>query len=464
MWKRFFSSKPIRQIEAITELSRAVNSTPSKSDKRALLLRFPDTHATLKRIYDPHLRHHVSAKAVSSYLAKNPNVTSDHVFEDLNHLLDTLSSRQLRGHDAYHAIGAFLTMYCKTEEQKATFWHILDRNLKMGVSVQTIRQTLSKDNPVKKTTTMKKNSNFHVALATSLSKKDLKLSEDTWYASQKLDGVRCITFVRWNDGHYDIQFYSRTGRPFSSLEKLRKEFEKRLIRIEKNESFVLDGEICAYNESDPDREDFLKALGQVRRMNTEMENPVYQVFDYIPLDDFLDEKSNTLFSQRQQRLCEFVGQPSNLQHVKLVKQIRLRDFDHLDHLKQESARLGWEGLILRKDVAYEGKRTRNMLKVKEWEDAEYTVDSIETGLMRMPDTGETKQVMTNVMIQHKGNVVSVGSGFTMQSRIEYAQDPSKIIGKVITVRYFSESFKDNGSISLRFPTIKAIYAEGKRDV
>ena len=25
---------------------------------------------------------------------------------------------------------------------------------------------------------------------------------------------------------------------------------------------------------------------------------------------------------------------------------------------------GWEGLMLRKDVAYEGKRTKNLLKVK----------------------------------------------------------------------------------------------------
>jgi DNA ligase-1 len=105
-----------------------------------------------------------------------------------------------------------------------------------------------------------------------------------------------------------------------------------------------------------------------------------------------------------------------------------------------------------------------MLKVKEWEDAEYTVKSIETGLMRMPDTGQDKLVLTNVNIEHMGNTVSVGSGFSMHSRIQYAQDPSLIIGKPITVRYFSESKKENGTISLRFPTVKAIYDEGIRDL
>lgn len=105
-----------------------------------------------------------------------------------------------------------------------------------------------------------------------------------------------------------------------------------------------------------------------------------------------------------------------------------------------------------------------MMKVKEWEDAEYVVKSIDTGLMRMHDTGENKLVATNVNIEHKGNTVSVGSGFLMQDRIRFAQDPSSIIGKTITVRYFSESKTENGAISLRFPSVKAIYDEGKRDI
>lgn len=105
-----------------------------------------------------------------------------------------------------------------------------------------------------------------------------------------------------------------------------------------------------------------------------------------------------------------------------------------------------------------------MLKVKEWEDAEYTVKSIETGMIRMPDTGENKFMLTNVNFEHKGYTVSVGTGFSIQNRISYAENPNLIIGKTITVRYFSETKKENGSLSLRFPTVKAVYEEGKRDV
>lgn len=105
-----------------------------------------------------------------------------------------------------------------------------------------------------------------------------------------------------------------------------------------------------------------------------------------------------------------------------------------------------------------------MLKVKQWVDAEYIVKSIETGLMRIPASGEDKLVMTNVNIEHKGNTVGVGSGFSTYSRILYAKDPSLIIGKPITVRYFAESKKDDGTISLRFPSVKVVYENGHRDV
>lgn len=47
--------------------------------------------------------------------------------------------------------------------------------------------------------------------------------------------------------------------------------------------------------------------------------------------------------------------------------------------------------------------SRDMIKIKKWKDQEYIVKSIETGRMRMPDTGEDKEVMTSVVIEHKGN-------------------------------------------------------------
>ena len=37
-----------------------------------------------------------------------------------------------------------------------------------------------------------------------------------------------------------------------------------------------------------------------------------------------------------------------------------------------------------------------------------------------------------------------------------------IIGKMITVQYFEETYNQNGGISLRFPTVKHIFETGER--
>ncbi|KAK4510270.1 uncharacterized protein ATC70_004700 [Mucor velutinosus] len=450
--KRFYSSNkqtsPVAQLDQLAKLCASVNGVQSTLKKSAIVKESPACHSTLKRIYDPHLRFHLSKNSALKYL-KSHAIEAVSTYDDLNTLLDDLAARTLRGNAACEAVGAFYQTHCLTEEHKDIFWRILDKNLKMGVSFKTIRHVLPMES-------------MSVALAASYVP-HLDVTEG-WYVSQKLDGIRCIAMIRKSKGgcQHDIQFYSRTGRPFQSLQKVKNDIQKRLHKLALHDEFVLDGEICAYTSDDLKNEDFLKAMGQVRRFE-EMENPVYQVFDRIQLDHFLQAKGDELFSERQQALESFIG-TIPLPHLKRVVQTKLSDSNQLDRLKKEAIEKGWEGLMLRKDVGYEGKRTKNLVKLKEWEDAEYTVKNIETGYMRMADTGETKLVVTNVNIEHKGYPVSVGSGFSMQSRIDYAQHPERIIGKTITVRYFTESKKENGSISLRFPTVKAVYEDGSRDM
>lgn len=133
--------------------------------------------------------------------------------------------------------------------------------------------------------------------------------------------------------------------------------------------------------------------------------------------------------------------------------------------------------------------SRNLLKIKQFQDAEFKVEEAMVGRMRLPFQGEFQerdQVLTNVVILHRGNRVGVGSGFSVEDRIRFGQDPSLIVGKTITVQYFEESktssntsaSRGNGQDSdvtginanedtvwsLRFPTVKAIYGSGPRQV
>ena len=71
-------------------------------------------------------------------------------------------------------------------------------------------------------------------------------------------------------------------------------------------------------------------------------------------------------------------------------------------------------------------------------------------------------MLKNVVIEHKGFKVDVGSGFSQEQRRHYFKNPEEIIGKTITVQYFEETKNQDGGISLRFPVIKGIY-NNKRD-
>ena len=126
---------------------------------------------------------------------------------------------------------------------------------------------------------------------------------------------------------------------------------------------------------------------------------------------------------------------------------------------EKSKKGGWEGLMLRKNTTYKGKRSTDILKVKQMFDEEYVVVDLENDLHRVIVDGKEieEMMLKNVIIEHKGNRVQVGSGFSHEQRRYYFENPNEILGKQITVQYFEETTNKNGTHSLRFPVIKAVY-------
>ena len=137
--------------------------------------------------------------------------------------------------------------------------------------------------------------------------------------------------------------------------------------------------------------------------------------------------------------------------------------DHLETWNSVAEANNWEGVMLRKNVGYEGKRTKNLVKVKKFFDAEYTVVDYDNDMHEVVREGKSKtiEMLAQVWIKHKGHKVKVGSGWSHEQRLQYMD--GSIVGKSITVQYFEETHNDKGGISLRFPTVKYVH-EGKRDV
>ena len=123
----------------------------------------------------------------------------------------------------------------------------------------------------------------------------------------------------------------------------------------------------------------------------------------------------------------------------------------------------WEGFMLRKDRGYEGKRSKNLVKVKKFHDDEYVVVDYDCDKHEVVREGKsvTMDMLAQVWIEHKGHRVKVGSGWSQEQRLQYMD--GSIVGKTITVQYFEETHNDKGCISLRFPTVKIVHGN-KREV
>ncbi len=250
-------------------------------------------------------------------------------------------------------------------------------------------------------------------------------------------------------------FFSRVGNEIETLGALIGELTGLGL-----EGMVLDGEICLIDENG--KEDFQGIMKVIRKKDYTIPNPKYMVFDLLTKEEFIQKTTQVPFEFRQAMLNKtFMLYEGN--KVEVLKQTKIENENHFNELVKEGREKGWEGLILRKNTAYKGKRSNDLLKVKDFLDAEYVVTGIVDGPFRIIEDGReiTIETMASVTIEHKGNIVNVGSGFTIEQRKAFYAFPSLIIGRMITVQYFEETKNEKGGLSLRFPTVKYIYEGGR---
>jgi len=196
-------------------------------------------------------------------------------------------------------------------------------------------------------------------------------------------------------------------------------------------------------------------------------NPRYVVFDCLTFEEFETKTSLKTYHKRMEYLSELLKGQKHEPYLNIAERINIIDSKHLEKLKETAIKREWEGLIIRRDCLYEGKRTNNMLKIKQFQREEFKVLNIETGLFRIIKNNQEESIttMTSIIIQldEEEHTCSVGSGFTLQMREDYFSNPSKIIGKYVCIQYFEKSSDKNGKPSLRFPTFVLNY-EKKRDL
>jgi len=423
-------------IHDFIEASNATNSNTDKINVLKTYTQYESVRKALAYTYDKFKQYGITSANCkkNSDLLGHPNT-----YGDFFGLLDDLNDRVCTGHTAIANVNRFVL---ENKQYEDIIFNIIDRNLKTRSTASMINKVIPGLIPT-----------FDVALAKAYDEKTQKKVKwsDGWFVSRKLDGCRCICII---DGDGEPKFFSRAGNEFLTLDNL-----KPSIRQLGLINTVLDGEICMIDVNG--NEDFTSIMKEIKRKDHTIEQPHYYIFDHLTIKEFESKVSTTKFSQRIANIESIV--PDGLKGVSVLDQFICAD-DMFVSLLERSKKEGWEGLMLRKDTTYKGKRSDEVLKVKSFHDAEYVVVGVENDIHRVIVEGSevSELMLKNVIIEHKGNQVRVGSGFSHEQRRYYFQNPNEILGKQITVQYFEESQSKSGEYSLRFPVIKTVY-ETKRD-
>ena len=427
-------SKDLKRIQEFVDRLKSTNSTNDKID---IIKEYKEDYIinkVLKYTYSPFKQFNLTSATVK----KNKKLEPREGYNDLFYLLDALSKRTITGHDAIQYTKGYINGM-EVWQQDLVFC-ILDKNLKTRTGADLINKAIPGCVPT-----------FKVALANSYDKQKSKVdfNKQTWFASQKLDGVRCLAIV---DENGKCNFYSRQGKTFDTLDVLKNEIESLKLT-----NVVFDGEVCIVDDSGA--ENFQGIMKEIKRKDHTIKNPKYKVFDYLTLEEFDTQQSTRKLSERLM-ICLDNGL---LPHVDKLEQWKVESDKHFQQLAELATKNNWEGLILRKDCEYKGKRSNDLLKVKKFFDEEYVVKSIENAVHRVIIDGleVEEEMLSNVVIEHKGCDVGVGSGFDQAERRMYFKNPELIIGKTITVQYFEETLNQNGCHSLRFPVVKHVYENGR---
>ena len=427
-----------KDLKRLLDFVNQMKATSSLNEKKVIIGTIKNDEfikRALKYAYDPYKKYYVT----SATCKKRSDLYELPVFADLFCVLDDLNGRYVTGHDAIGLVNGFIKE--QDEQFEDLIFSIIDRNLELRASASVINKVIPGLIPT-----------FDVALANKFDPKRADWN-DVWLASRKLDGVRCITIV---DIQGNVKCYSRQGNEFETLDVVREAVKQMGLR-----GVVFDGEICLMDKDG--NEDFPGIMKQIKRKNHTIDNPRYVMFDYLTLSEFDNKSSEMVLTGRLGRFAKVAEHIESSIYLNVLQQVVVNDDDHFAKLSTEAEELGHEGLMVRKNVGYEGKRTQNLLKVKKFHDAEYQVIDLDFEDHRVIREGKevVMPMLAQAWIEHKGYKVAVGSGWNQEQRIRYQKNPSELIGKTITVQYFEETKNQQGGLSLRFPTVKHVFENGR---
>lgn len=271
---------------------------------------------------------------------------------------------------------------------------------------------------------------FKPMLADKWESRRAKITQTNVHIQPKLDGMRCIAT---KDG-----LFSRNGEPIKSAPHIHEQLQP---IFNKFPGIVIDGEL--YNHDF--RDDFNKIMSLAKKTKPTAEDLQesaellqYWVYDYESKDDF------AMRTQHLQNLIDIMLPKEKSIIIVSTNDIHISNVDHFAAMYIEE---GFEGAMVRLHGKYEGKRSKTLLKWKEFQDAEFTIFDIQEG------DGNRSGMAARVVLQlPDGRTFSAGIIGNVDYCKQLLKEKDLHIGEPGTVIF--QNYTPDGIP--RFPKFKAV--------
>ena len=254
------------------------------------------------------------------------------------------------------------------------------------------------------------------------------------FIQPKLDGVRCLftakgAVSRANNQFMNVQHIEQALKPFFA----------------KNPTAVLDGEL--YNHGLKD--DFEKIISLVKKKKPTKDDRVEaaELVEY----HIYDVASMTIANYTTR--LNYINSISNFQWNHILRRVDTKvalDFDDALKMHNKNLKLGYEGSIYRSfEGKYKGTRSWDLMKFKDFHDAEATIVGYEIG------KGKREGTLGKFFMQDDdGNKFGCppGKGYNYKDLANMLENIHDYIGQYATFTYFERTKAG----SYRHPHYKAI--------
>ena len=239
------------------------------------------------------------------------------------------------------------------------------------------------------------------------------------YIQPKLDGVRCL-FTK--DGAF-----SRTGKEFMNVAHIRTAL---LPFFNQHPDVILDGEL--YNHEL--KRDFEKIISLVRKQKPTADDRLeaqklvqFHVYDYF---------DGVIYDSYKTRMQMLVTSDIYDRHIKYVPAKLVDSYNYARELHAEFLDQGYEGSIIRLDGLYKHGRSYDLMKFKDFSDAEATIIGYEEGKGKRTNT-----VGKFLMIDDEGVEFGCppGKGYNYKDLSNMLLNISDYIGQRATFTYFQRT-------------------------